>query len=1337
MQVVEQIRLKKADAQKRKLAELYSVTACTGFRPQDQVNHDSYVQQLQAFQDANDLQQGRLFVESSLPPRRQITRTLSTTSAHQTQLPLDTPLKTLRRSKSPPNRVLQSSRTGSLQPVSRPESPRSHAPSRPTSTRPPDDVKSGARPSVQPDAPSNGIVPQPAGRASDIAIAQDGENTPAADSEANVLQPPNKQRPKTPIIPPPVETQDAQSSPTSSNGRQPSHTPAPEAASPTTSPGDETAPTLDIMNTKAPEPHKDGPQTPEMVIAPIHKMSISSIDVDMIDVDPSTAFDSPVQPSKHPPPSPRDTKPQKPSISVDTRNEQKSYFDARQNAGIVETPGLMPSHDASKQTPVTTPAIDPARRATRIQSGVLQKKSVSEILGETPRSASPNESPASVSARAVEKERKDKERSRLSTVVFAKPQRPNVESDTIEVARVDQPSNELANSEEKDYMYTLFESKAHSQNRQGSLSYLLQHSHKTLSTSDHLVDYQYQAHCRVLKRLYQLQNLDKWSLRQRKRAEEPARPTSHWDFLLDHAKWMRTDFREERRWKLAAARSVAESCAEWVAASPADRKALQVRVRPPRLADVEMTNDSSDHISSPPGLEPHGEDDSVSEDIADPRDVVSSIAPAAIFSLGASDFTFTTEKTPAFDKLLNELPLYQPVKVEPDQAKSNLAEKLDSRWKTDIVPVSRYATDKLKVKDYKPPLKRSRYDYNVDDSPPSKRPALEPRETGVALFMPENKHVRDRIHPGHAFRPPSEHPMPSQAFFETRMSSQWLASEDDEVRRQAREYSFNWTLISELMTPPTLYNSGQDRRSAWECFERWIGLEGMPADMAKIPYFKTYSNRIETAQRNVQAQWEEHERRNGTTPVSNRKKTTLPVRVERKHNRRHLFMLDAMRKLAKKREAVRQKAMHSADMAATRKSNDVHAPRPGMKTPAEWSQLKYEREQKMAKQQEMYKQQLIAHQRAVVQQQRGGQNGTSTGLPVPPQASSQMRIGPNGAPIPGMPNGHPQVPNGQPRPPPNMMGMPPGMGMPAGMIGPKGIPQQMAGMRGGMAGSPQQIKMQQEQLLRQAQANGSHSSPNTQQASMANGQNVNNSAVFMNAMNGANGQGSPSATGNTASPRPLSSHMPQSLSSGSMPKINQLYASIKERNPTMSDDEVRNIATQQLVSWQQQATAAAAGNVSRPKVNQAALNAAMGAANSGAFAASQNANAMNMNSGLNSSAPVNQGIMSYEQAQQYHQRMRMQQAQQNAARGMPAPLGPGMTNSPVMNMARPVSQHSQAGIGPGINRSSATPAREQRSGSVSTAVNGAQPGQSQTPAPSQGQGQHSSPRPNPSTPMPT
>lgn len=1078
-----------------------------------------------------------------------------------------------------------------------------------------------------------------------------------------------------------------------------------------------------------------------------HQMSISSLDVDMTDLDPSTVLDSPVHLTKATEAPSRQSVSRKSSVRADVQ-PQPLHADTNASDTGAKTPVHVSDPNTPKPTPAAMPSVDSSRRATRISSGALLKKSVSEILGETPRPQSPNNEVTTTPAqRPSDRDRKDKERSKLSTVVFAKPQKSSADGEAVEMSGPHRDeANSSSNHTDRDYMYTLFEQKANSQHRQGALNYLLQNAHKTVLTSDHIIDYCYQSDCRTLKRIYQLQNADKWGLRQRKRADEPPRQTSHWDFLLDHAKWMRTDFREERRWKMAAARAFAEDCAEWCAASAEERKRLQIHVKPRAVdnadtsGDDEMVDALEHPVSSPPELEEHGDEESVEGDLADPREVLNTIAPAAIFSLGASEFNFPAERTPALEKLLDELPLYEPSRIEPDLARSNLAAKLDAQWRSEISAVSRFVTEKIRIHDQEPPRKRSRYDYETDDAPSaSHRQVLEPREKEVALFTSENKHIRDRIHPGHSFRPPAEHPMPTQSFFETRMSSQWLAADDDEVRKYAREYSFNWLLISDLLTPPTLYTSSPDRRSAWECFERWIGLEGMPADMSKTPYFKTYSSRIENAQRIVQAQWEEVERRSGITSVSTRKKTTLPVRVERKHNRRHLFMLDAMRKLAKKREAQRQKAQHSADLAATRRTIDVHAPRPGIKTPAEWSQIKFEREQKMAKQQEMYKQQLLARQRASVQQQRGG--GLVNGVPLPPGAIPMRMPMPNG-PLPAIPNGHLQGPNGQVRAHPNMMGLPQGLNLAANMMGPKNMPQQALGMARGLGGSPQQIKMQQEQLLRQAQQNGAHSSPNVSQASIANVQNVNSTAAYMNALSQASGQGSPLAGASSVSPRPGSSHIPQSLSSGSVPKITQLYASIKERFPALSDEEVQRMATQQLFSWQQQATAAAAGNNSNKQrvANQAAYNAAMGAANA--------ASAANLTGPNGGGATSNPG-MSYEQVKAYNERMRLQQAQQHAARGMQAPMassvgGGTMMHSPVMTMARPTSQHGQV-LTPGGSMRAATP-REQRSGSVNGIGSNA-PGQAGLPGAQQQQnnnnnhnGPHSSPRPptaGVTTPVPT
>lgn len=1132
--------------------------------------------------------------------------------------------------------------------------------------------------------------------------------------------------------------QDTQSTPASTHDPALSPPTRPGAVSPDTSPAeDDMALERGGPADRKPIAVPKQPDTPDSSQhVPIEDPS--AMNVGTAPVQPSTVVandrvrDSPVSPK----PSATDAESRIPSMRIDSNG---TAFKPTLASGVVESPAPLTTDAATprRQQPATLSGEDSSRRATRISSGVLQKKSVSEILNEAQRSASAD-SPMSESRDSVgATERRDKERSKLSTVVFAKPQK-GADGEIGELVMADPNSPRHGPPKDRDYLYTLFENKAHSMTRNGSMNYLIQNAHKTLSTADHLVDYQMQTDCRILKRIYQLQERGRWALRQHKRAEEPPRPTSHWDLLLDHAKWMRTDFREERKWKLAAAHGLAEECAFWVNASPEVRKRLQVKVRLPTVLPEGTTGpvqESDQHMpmddgpdpamsSQPtPDLIPSHEDDSMSDDIPDPRHIQASIAPAAIFSLGASDFTFSVDRTPAFDKLLNELPIYEPAPIIPDYSKSDLAERLDARWKTDIIPVSKYAIEKLKIKDDKPRRKKSRYEYDLEMSPTSKTDPLPPRAQNVALFMTENKHIRDRIHPGHSFRPPSEHPMPTQEFFQTRSSSQWTTAEDDELRRLVKDYSYNWSLISSCLTPRSLYTSGADRRTPWECFERWIGLEGLPADMSKTPYFKTYSGRIEAAGRHVLAQIEEAQRRAGANvQIPARKRTTQPVRVDRKRTQRHLAMLDAMRKNAKKRETALQKQQHQSDLAAMRKLNnsEINQPKAPFKTPREFAALRQERDAKRAEQQEMYRQQLLAHQRAAQQAQRG-QNTPLNGLPNGmPNNPGGMR-GPAGG-MQGMPNGNLQVPNGG-RPHPAVMAAMNGMQMPPGMMGPKNIAQaqMQANMARGMATSPEQLRMmqqaskvqQQQEMMRQAQTQGGqHSSPNGAAASLANG-----NAPY----NMVNANGAPSPHANASSPRSQNSTTGQ-LSSGHVPVLNQIANKIKQQYPNMTDEEVQKHASTQIQVWQQQATASTAGQpVKRPQqTNQAALNAAVGAMNSAAHA-SNNVNAMA------GGFPQGMPQMTPEQMQQF-QRMRMMQAQQQNAAGRQPQQGPGqmhgmngmgmggmpmqgaqagvVANSPVMNMARPVSQGGQGQVS-----RSATPSG--RSGSLSGPQGALSPGAQQ------------------------
>ncbi|KZF24597.1 hypothetical protein L228DRAFT_245567 [Xylona heveae TC161] len=1041
------------------------------------------------------------------------------------------------------------------------------------------------------------------------------------------------------------------------------------------------------------------------------------------------------------------------------------------------TDGLHPPHTQAPSAP--------DRMTTRVSSGAIRHKSVSEILGEVPKphlaainekqspepvransalmaspSASRGGTPASAAVRLRNNERKERERSKLSTVVFARPSQPRSES--LAPARKDQ---QVTLQDEKDYLRTLFAAQASSAPRSQSLNSILTSAHKTLTTSNHYVDFFEQQDCRILKRIYHLQYANRWSLRQLTRAAEAPRPVTHWDALLDEMKWMQTDFREERKWKLTMAKHLADWCAEWHACSPEDRLALQVKRRVPKpIEDVDMKDAPSE--SQPdgvkdikhddqqtPDLVPSAEDDSMSDapDFEEHHRIPFEIvAPAAIFALPPDEATFDLQKTSASVELLNELPLYEPVKDIPRSEFERTTIIPDAAWKLPMVPVSKFVQGKMIGQDEGPPRKRSRYDYESEDEEldadsglPSnhrRRFQLPPEQRDVALFTPENKHIRDRLHAGHAFRPPSEFPMPSQTFFETRNSSQWTYSEDDELRKLVREYSYNWSLIASCLSSSSLFSSGAERRTPWECFERWVGLEGLPADMSKTQYFRAYHARLEGAQRTLSSQQQaaQQQQQNNNpsqsvTPV--RRKITQPVRVERRKNTKHFALIDAMRKLAKKREAALQKQQQAAGLAAMRKANEITHARPSTHTPQDFSRLKYERECKMQEKAEAYRQQMLAHQRAALQQRPGQQPTAQQSLlnGAAPQArhatpGSANVNGVPGAPLPAahVPQGVPAQPRAHPIPTmhnglPNQAGahIPPGMTPNPQLAAMKGMPQ--ATMQPGLPGQqrmPAQMtpdnmrvlleanRVQQEQQrylqARQQQhfqASQQHhgqpgpaGSPNLANLNVAN---QSNPAVLaaMQAASNANGMRSPShnnlhgPAGATNSPRlaqayPSQPNQPQQLSSGMIPAVNSIAHQLKARHPQMSNEQIQKLASEQLAQQYQQRMAAQ---------QQPALNA-----NAAAAQPMSNDAQKQHNTPL---PPQQHPLMgnhptTAQQQQLYAQMLRAQQAGQSRASTV-APNG-----------ARPASR-------------SATPAtpQPQRSNSVQAP----RQGQSQSPRPPQAQ----------------
>jgi chromatin modification-related protein VID21 len=674
-------------------------------------------------------------------------------------------------------------------------------------------------------------------------------------------------------------------------------------------------------------------------------------------------------------PTPTTTAPESSTLDAETTDQDT---DRKADAESHPTPpadidiemGDMHASIDSK-SPSTHPT-RPDRMTTRVSSGAIRQKSVSEIIAErsTPKTVlTPRSSNTSTSVSPPRPKTRDPRSKEISTVVFAK-KPPRRGPKALQAYNEDYASLQGASEDSsRDYLEGLFKYQAHHPPRSIPLQELVASARKTVSTAGTLAMIREHQDYKILKRVYQLQNANRWSLRQLQKSVEPERPFTHQDQLLLEMKAMQTDFREERKWKKALASTLAEWCAEYVQSDTEERSMLRVNARiPEAYQDDEDMNDAP----TPDLVQSHAHE-TESESYADEdelRTPLSAGPPTGLFSLGFNDVIMKIHRTPASDTMFRELPFYEPMlEGASDGNPFSVAEP-------PILPVSKYVTGKLVSQIRGPPRKRSRYDYDSEDepsTPPSRsgtsaehsmpstpgrrlfcRNDLPPEMTDVALFNAENKHVRDRLQAAHQFRPPTEFNMPSVAFFEHRIPSQWLWEEDQKLRSLVKEFTFNWSLVSQQLSLPSMFVSGSGRRTPWECFERWVQLEGLPAEMSKTQYFRTYQGRLEQANKTVFAQYQaqqqqqQQQQQQAPAPAQPRRRpTTTPIRVERRRENRHLAIIDGMRKLARKRESAAHKQAESQKAAALRKAHEPVPPKSTVHTPQEFSRLKWEREEKL------------------------------------------------------------------------------------------------------------------------------------------------------------------------------------------------------------------------------------------------------------------------------------------------------------------------------------------------------------------------------------------------------
>ncbi|GAB7359324.1 hypothetical protein MBLNU230_g5975t1 [Neophaeotheca triangularis] len=784
------------------------------------------------------------------------------------------------------------------------------------------------------------------------------------------------------------------------------------------------------------------------------------------------------------------------------------------------------------------------------------------------------------------------------------------------------------NDPDRDYLEPLFRTQAHDSGSIPTkrLTDLVRSASKTLGTEDHFTQLHERTDYNILKRIYHLQNANKWSLRQMQHCKEPEQPASHLDHMMAEMKWMRKDFKAERKMKKSICAWLARRCQDYVTATPEEQQEMRVCVKQSRSQKAAASQQSQEQDSLP-DLDSSAESAPEDEHLPTTPAQVDSFPQGLIVEPDLVGTVADLKRAGVLTKTINDLPIAERFRtvhnepVPPAQALSLVSKFVDGK----VVP-----------KAPGPHKKRSRYDYQDEDEledmePQNKRIRRErdlpPEEQDISLFLPENKHIRDRLHANNAFRPPSaDFPMPTTAFYESRSGSQWLFEDDQKLRNLVKDYSFNWTLIASELSMPSRYQSSAERRTPWECFERYVEMETLPTEMRKTVYFKTWYQRLEqsaqAAERKYQAQVAAAQQAQnggqGYTPV---RKRTVPTRVEKRRSSRYIRLVDGFRRAARKKETQAAKQAEQARNASQRKSQaEPPAPRQStMMTPQQFSQKRHERDMAAIEHERQLRVQFMKRQQEQAQRQRAAAQGGVPGQQQqqPPQ---QQR--------PGNPPG--QVPHPQQQPHGGQAAQAPRQNVQMAQrnghlavphIGANGVPQAQMRPNGQMAHPTDMQRLAHANMQRNAQQYPNQQqypmpTPNMQSpgsGGMNNQQQLQSNQALLSAMqasqrgqDGSNNMARGVAQGNNQDvaaspsqmpPPPTPNQMPpQQLSSGMVPAVVAIRSTLKQQHPNITDEQLQQLVSQQLKmqSQSQSSNQHARQQHQSEQARMSAMNAAAG-----------------------------------------------------------------------------------------------------------------------------------------------
>jgi Small-conductance mechanosensitive channel len=459
---------------------------------------------------------------------------------------------------------------------------------------------------------------------------------------------------------------------------------------------------------------------------------------------------------------------------------------------------------------------------------------------------------------------------------------------------------------------------------------LLPGSHKALMTDNFELALLEGKIAVLYSRIEELKRQGKWSLRQPQRFYDPftwvkknKKRTYHWDSLIEEGKWMAADFKESLKFKKSCCVVIAQAIKDFWTYG----KIVCVRTRPIIPLTDEVIKRIVENI---PEEIPNNEELNVEVKMETEESPVQleSHEPEKLLDATTEIAEIADEPSIDVNKLLSKpsdtddiMPTVTPYTEEELNKLNSIDKKNPFKLHVDINDLKKI--DQSIIKNLP---KFTPFD---DDLSVSQVPALRPTESPMIpvsrllhpfeddddwykIVLKDTSHKTKSIKSNgppefqkglfgfqshrrfNSLKPPKP---PLIKNIEYRSPTIWLPQDDKYLIHYVAEFCFNWELISEhlLCSASSLkkYESNIERRTPWQCFERYIQLNEkfQFSDMKGV-----YSYHAQ--------QWLEQAHKAQLT--TKRRISPLGVgseSIQRGHRRlRWASMFDAMRKCMKKRE---------------------------------------------------------------------------------------------------------------------------------------------------------------------------------------------------------------------------------------------------------------------------------------------------------------------------------------------------------------------------------------------------------------------------------------------------